>query len=599
MNRIVAISMVKNEADIIECFVRHALTFADAMIVAEQESFDDTGRILEKLMAEGLPLTVRRIHRTGHIQEEVMNTLLSEAITALGADIVVPLDADEFLVNTDTPDSCRELLESLSRDALYPVRWRRYEPLDSEGAFSLRRPCRRAKSDEEVIKVIVGAGVTEVRPFHLVQGQHFAYWQTGRGWEPIPLSAAPPFHIAHFHWRSPDQFAAKVAVGWLNNVVKYSVYTVVAEEWKRAFDGLLRDEDIADIGRLSADEAELFDLRPHVADLSLRYTGSAQPSVLARVLATGERIAESLAEEKARRRNRRVTVVIPFGGDEAALAASIQNVLAQEYDNKEIWIPVVGGANPRRAEAVGASFKDEGTPIGVLSAPSGASLGERLEQVAAGDYVQYLFLGDCIATDKFLRMLACLESQPPLDWAFAKTESGRMSGAPYDETTRAANFAMVNGQAFWRQMFVGGAYPAEGIAAGFFRRAFIASRDWLMGDFLDEQPLFWHMWRTVLLPIEGRPIPTVGILLTGRDMTPVRATTPLDRLWREVEWCCLLREVWEQFSVEEIRQAGESLHAAWTRMQGQRTAIPDSFWETYEDAVKALAEKADIGGGVL
>ena len=34
-------------------------------------------------------------------------------------------------------------------------------------------------------------------------------------------------------------------------------------------------------------------------------------------------------------------------------------------------------------------------------------------------------------------------------------------------------------------------------------------------------------------------------------------------------------------------------------MQGQRTAIPDSLWETYEDAVKALAEQADIGGGVL
>ena len=181
MNRIVAISMVKNEADIIECFVRHTLTFADAMIVAEQESFDDTGRILEKLAAEGLPLTVRRIHRTGHIQEEVMNTLLDEAMTAFDADIVVPLDADEFLVNTDTPQSCRTILRKLSRNALYPVRWRRYEPLESEGVFSLTRPCRRAKSDEEVIKVIVGAGVTEVRPFHLVQGQHFAYRQTNMG----------------------------------------------------------------------------------------------------------------------------------------------------------------------------------------------------------------------------------------------------------------------------------------------------------------------------------------------------------------------------------------------------------------------------------
>lgn len=158
MNRIVAISMVKNEAEIIECFVRHALTFADAMIVADQESFDDTGQILANLAAEGLPLTVRRIHRTGHIQEEVMNTLLAEAITDFGADIVVPLDADEFLVNTDTPESCRALLQGLSRDALYPVCWRRYEPIGGEGAFSLTGGCRRAKGTRRSVRLSSGRG---------------------------------------------------------------------------------------------------------------------------------------------------------------------------------------------------------------------------------------------------------------------------------------------------------------------------------------------------------------------------------------------------------------------------------------------------------
>ena len=596
MNRIVAISMVKNEAEIIECFVRHALTFADAMIVADQESFDDTGQILANLAAEGLPLTVRRIHRTGHIQEEVMNTLLAEAITDFGADIVVPLDADEFLVNTDTPESCRALLQGLSRDALYPVRWRRYEPIGGEGAFSLTGGCRRAKGDEAVGKVVVGAGVTEVRPFHLAQGQHFAHWQVGQGWAPIPLAAAPPFHIAHFHWRSPAQFAAKVAVGWLNNVVKYSPYTVVAEEWKRAFDRLLRDEDIDAVGRLSVDEAEPFDLRPHVADIPLRYTASAQPSVLARVLAAGERIAASLAE--ARRRNRRVTVVIPFGGDEAGLAASIQNVLAQEYDNKEIWIPAVGGADPRRAKAVGAAFKDAGTPITAIAEPPGASIGEALEQVASGDYVQYLFPGDCVAEDKFLRMMACLESQPPMDWAFDKTEGGQTAGTFYDEIMRDTHFAMGNGRAFWRQMLFLGAYPAGGVAAGFFRRGFVAARDWLMGDFLGEQPLFWHMWRTVLLPIGGQQPPTVGVLSVS-CASPVGERPPLETLWREMEWCCLLGEAWENFSAEEIRQAGESLRAAWMRLKQKQTALPASLWEAYEDAVKELSEQAGIGCGLL
>ncbi|MGP1586606.1 MAG: glycosyltransferase family 2 protein [Schwartzia sp. (in: firmicutes)] len=593
MNRIVAISMVKNEADIIECFVRHALTFADAMIVADQESFDDTGQILANLAAEGLPLTVRQIHRTGHIQEEVMNTLLAEAITDFGADIVVPLDADEFLVNTDTPESCRKILQGLSRDALYSVRWRRYEPLGGEGAFSLTGGCRRAKGDEAVGKVVVGAVVTEVRPFHLAQGQHFAHWQVGQGWAPIPLAAAPPFHIAHFHWRSPAQFAAKVAVGWLNNVVKYSPYTVVGEEWKRAFDRLLRDEDIDAVGRLSADAAEPFDLRPHVADIPLRYTASAQPSVLARVLAAGERIAASLAEEKVRRRNRRVTVVIPFGGDEAGLAASIRNVLAQEYDNQEIWIPVMGGADPRRAKAVGAAFKDAGTPIAAIAEPPGASIGEALEQVASGDYVQYLFPGDCVAEDKFLRMMACLESQPPLDWVFERGADAQAAGGFADDILRGTNFAMVNGRAFWRQMLLLGAYPAGGVAAGFFRRGFVAARDWLMGDFLGEQPLFWHMWRTALLPIGGQQPPTVGVLSAGGGSS-VGERPPLETLWREMEWCCLLQEAWDTLNEEEIRQVGEGLCAAWSRMAKARRSAPTPLWETYETAVQELAEKAGV-----
>mgnify|MGYP000853585378 FL=1 len=591
MNRIVAISMVKNEADIIECFVRHTLTFADAMIVAEQESFDDTGRILEKLMAEGLPLTVRRIHRTGHIQEEVMNTLLSEAITALGADIVVPLDADEFLVNTDTPDSCRELLGSLSRDALYPVRWRRYEPLDSEGVFSLTRPCRRAKNDETVIKVIVGAGVTEVRPFHLVQGQHFAYWQTGRGWEPIPLSAAPPFHIAHFHWRSPEQFAAKVTVGWLNNVVKYSMYTAVAEEWKRAFDRLVRDEDIAAVGRLSDEETEPFDLCPFITALPLSYTADAQPSVLARVLAAGERIAETLAEERVRARGRRVTIVIPFGGDAKALAVSLNMGMEQEYLNKEILIPVMGEAEASEAEAIASGVNMAEIPVAVISAPAGAPLGKALEEAATGDYVQILFPGDELIADKFLRMMACLESQPSVDWAFAAEERKDAEHSPYYNLPTDGSFRMVNGEALWRQLLTRGQYPAGELAAGFFRRPFLAARNWLMGDFLEERPLILTMWRTLLSPLPGRPAPTVGVLPTALTRTPRKMLAPLDELWRQMEWGCLLTEDRERLSPEQERMATECFYAAWERVQSWRGEIPEPLWESYAGMARDICGK--------
>jgi hypothetical protein len=42
MMRVVGITMVKNEADIIEAFVRHNLRFLDALVVVEHASADGT-----------------------------------------------------------------------------------------------------------------------------------------------------------------------------------------------------------------------------------------------------------------------------------------------------------------------------------------------------------------------------------------------------------------------------------------------------------------------------------------------------------------------------------------------------------------------------
>ena len=49
---IIAISRVKNEADIIEAFVRHTLHFADRMIISDSGSIDGTWDILQILVDE-------------------------------------------------------------------------------------------------------------------------------------------------------------------------------------------------------------------------------------------------------------------------------------------------------------------------------------------------------------------------------------------------------------------------------------------------------------------------------------------------------------------------------------------------------------------
>lgn len=67
MKKIVAISMVKNEMDIIESFVRHTLGFADLLIVADHKSTDRTREILESLQAEGLPLIIEDVAQARHV----------------------------------------------------------------------------------------------------------------------------------------------------------------------------------------------------------------------------------------------------------------------------------------------------------------------------------------------------------------------------------------------------------------------------------------------------------------------------------------------------------------------------------------------------
>ncbi|CAM5207054.1 hypothetical protein J5TS1_05520 [Bacillus licheniformis] len=55
---IVSFTMVKNEADIIEVFIRYNLKFLDHMFISINRPNDETRTILQNLLNEGLPITL-------------------------------------------------------------------------------------------------------------------------------------------------------------------------------------------------------------------------------------------------------------------------------------------------------------------------------------------------------------------------------------------------------------------------------------------------------------------------------------------------------------------------------------------------------------
>lgn len=50
--------MVKNEADVIEVFIRYNLKFLDHMFISINRPNDETRTILQNLLNEGLPITL-------------------------------------------------------------------------------------------------------------------------------------------------------------------------------------------------------------------------------------------------------------------------------------------------------------------------------------------------------------------------------------------------------------------------------------------------------------------------------------------------------------------------------------------------------------
>jgi hypothetical protein len=88
---VVAVSMVKDEADIIGATVDHMIRQVDHVIVADNMSSDDTREILNRLNVEVLD-----DDDPAYRQSEKMTALARYAAKEHGADWIVPFDADEW-----------------------------------------------------------------------------------------------------------------------------------------------------------------------------------------------------------------------------------------------------------------------------------------------------------------------------------------------------------------------------------------------------------------------------------------------------------------------------------------------------------------------
>ncbi len=205
--RLVCISKIRDESDILESFIRHHLRMVDHMIIMDHRSTDGSGDILRQ--HEGETLTVVKNTDPAHEQSSCLTRLMNMAIQEHEADWVIPLDADEFL---RTEHNLQDILAKLPTDTIKQIPWQTYVPVgDCEGKSPkkalLNIPYRRDYEPGQFYKILIPAALVDYTSI-IYEGSHGIYNAASQ--LPLPMEKEERLAIAHFPVRSEAQLRQKI-----------------------------------------------------------------------------------------------------------------------------------------------------------------------------------------------------------------------------------------------------------------------------------------------------------------------------------------------------------------------------------------------------
>lgn len=200
-----AVSMVKDELDIIEATVRHLESEGvDGIIIADNMSSDGTFELLKSLTPD-CEWIVKRDTDPAYYQSRKMTDLAHFAFRA-GADWVIPFDADELWHNPN--GTVREIFTTAQDEGTHCIEasLHNYFPT-SDDDLTQPNPFLRITHRDPTPAPLPKVAVARRSDVIIEQGNHGA-----TATEPF-VRCKSPLEVAHFPWRSRDQFVNKARNG--------------------------------------------------------------------------------------------------------------------------------------------------------------------------------------------------------------------------------------------------------------------------------------------------------------------------------------------------------------------------------------------------
>lgn len=203
--------MVNNESEIIESFVRYNYNFIDEMVIIDNGCTDSTIKIIRNLINEGYKIHIFDESLEAYNQFRLDNKYLKKIIDELSADIILPLDADEFLTGDTNP---REILEQLDLNKIYYVYWKWYvmtrkddanDPfIPSRMRYCLSKPAWNYSDKTPVTKTIITAKYYKKMKLTLSMGHHTVF-----GNDKVEIEILDTIRFAHYRAISEQQLVYK------------------------------------------------------------------------------------------------------------------------------------------------------------------------------------------------------------------------------------------------------------------------------------------------------------------------------------------------------------------------------------------------------
>jgi hypothetical protein len=160
MSKIAIVSMVKNESDIIELFLKINIRIADRIYIIDHSSNDGTFEISKEIQKNNPNIEIFSYSKKDFNQSQVITSIVKSIASKNIFDYIIPLDADEFIDAIDNQYFINIVQTTINKNEAGLIPWETYCPISSN-FFETEAPlfnCFRKRSNEprQFYKIILG-----------------------------------------------------------------------------------------------------------------------------------------------------------------------------------------------------------------------------------------------------------------------------------------------------------------------------------------------------------------------------------------------------------------------------------------------------------